>query len=83
VLTGDTYTKTATTITGSVVKGTTLANNVALEILDGSNVVIRRKNTASPGGPNNTQVTAQVTGLVAGTAYNCRMQRGDVALADI
>jgi hypothetical protein len=83
LLTGETYTKNANSITGSVVKGTTVANNVALEILDASNVVIRRKNTASPGGSNTAQVTATITGLTAGTAHNCRMQRGDVALADI
>ncbi len=85
VLTGETYTKTQTSITGSVVKGVQTAVNVGIEVLDDADVVIRRKNTATTysNGSAQAQATATITGLASNTAHKVRMYRGPDALADI
>lgn len=84
LLTGETYTKNATSITGTVAKGVSTATNMGLEILDGAGAVVRRKNTAI-GAPVTVGalINATITGLPSGTAHTCRVYRGDVALADI
>ncbi len=83
LLTGETYTKTATTITGSVAKNAAGIQYFGLEIVNASNVVIRRKQGLGDDFALNAQMTVTITGLVASTLYRCRMYRGDTSLADI
>ncbi len=83
-MTGETYTKTDTSITGNATKNAAINTQMILEILDNAGVVIRRKTTVmAAGAPLGTAVSVTITGLVGNTTYHCRMQRGDVALADI
>ncbi len=84
LLTGETYTKTSTSITGSVAKGSPTVTFIGLEIVDASNAVLRRKESAvADAAPNNAQITAQLATLTGSTVYKCRMYRGDVSLGDL
>ncbi len=84
VMTGESYTKTATTITGTATKSSNANSQMILEILDNAGVVIRRKSVVmGASAPLGTAFSPQITGLSGGTTYHCRMQRGDVVLADI
>jgi hypothetical protein len=84
VATGETYTKTSTTVTGTITKGNINFTGGGLEILDNAGTVIKRKHTAiSAGAPASANIVAQLTGLTAGTTYKCRMYRGDVILGDL
>lgn len=81
-----TFDATKTTITGSflIQPG---ENRYGIEVLNGSNVVIKRKGYFTGSTPGETEedtpVEATLTGLTAGTPYDVVVYAGDENLADV
>jgi hypothetical protein len=84
VLTDVTFAARNTEIDAVVLRDSQDDEFMGIEILNVSDVVIRRKQGAWTVPFNsNDYLTATVAGLTAGTEYRVRAYRGDVSLADI